>query len=178
MGHNTGYTPGQYSRGHPLSSGVNIEIHDGDNLIRAEDLEVWNKESNQVGIFVDNFDMLEVGGKGGGEIGEIAPEVVEAAKILTIIIGPIAVNILSNFAYDKLKSWVLRIIKNKRNTKGKHIVEIRHFTKRVIFVHDPEENADIIFEESFDTLFRDVELNETDNPDYIDEAILRRYAKG
>ena len=40
------------------------------------------------------------------------------------------------------------------------------------------QNADIIFEESFDTLFRDVELNETDNPDYIDEAILRRYAKG
>ena len=170
--------PGMFYRLRGKREGVSVQVLHGGNDMTQEFLSGMNSEFNGSDIYVDYFDITEIGGLGGPGVDII--ELINSIDYpLKVIIGELALGLFSNFTYDMLKAAILKVIKKAEPEPGNHPVEIHHHTKIVVFNF----NIDTTTEEDLDlqlkTLLSDVILEEKIeyDPDLVSK-IFDKHGRG
>lgn len=159
MGNIESKYPGMFYRLRGKKEGVSVQVLHGGSDMTQEFLSQMNSEFNKSEIFVDYYDITELGGLGGAGTDIIA--IINSIDFpLKVLIGELALGLFSNFTYDMLKAAVLKVIKRAKPEPGNHPVEIHHHTRIVVFNFNIEKTTEEDLDLQLKTLLSDVILEE------------------
>ena len=178
MGNTETIIPGMFYRNRERIEGVSISVMHGGAGMTQQFLEEMNAEYNSNEIYVDYYDISEIGGLGGPGANII--DVINSPDFpLKIYLGQLVFGLFTNFAYDLLKQAITNVIKNAKPNSGNSKVEIHHHSKIVVFNF----NIDFTTEDDIDfqlkTLLSDSILKEQieEDPETV-RRILDKYSRG
>lgn len=159
MGNIDSIYPGMFYRSRGKKEGVSVQILSGGSDMTQEFLTDMNAEFNGSDIYVDYYDISEIGGLGGP--GADIIEIINSIDLpLKIFLGEMAIAFISNFTYDVLKTAVLKLLKRAKPEPGNHPVEIHHHTKIVVFNFNIDKTTEEDLDLQLRTLLSDVILEE------------------
>lgn len=178
MGYIESQYPGMFyqSRGKP--EGVRLSIWHGGEAITQNFLESINSDFNKSDIYIDYYDISEIGGLGGPGANLI--EVINSTDFpLQLYIGQLVLGLFTNFTYDILKAAVMEVIKRAKSNPGNNIIEIHHHTKIVVFNFNNESSTEDDLDLQLRTLLSDTTMEERlkEDPELV-RKILDKYSRG
>lgn len=178
MGNIESIYPGMFYRSRGKKEGVSVQVLHGGCDMNQEFLSNMNSEFNRSEIYLDYFDITEVGGLGGP--GADIIEIINSIDFpLKVLIGELTLGLFSNFTYDMLKMAVFKIIKRAKPEPGNHPVEIHHHTKIVVFNFNIDKTTEDDLDLQLKTLLSDVILEEKIEYDpNLVEKIFDKYSRG
>ncbi len=172
------YEIGKFFNSRAKMEGVNIEVLHGGSGMTKEFLTSINSEFNEYAIYVDYYDISKIGGIGGPEANliELINSIEEPLKI---ILGQVILGIFSNFAYDKLRDAIFKVLKRAKPEVGNHRVEIQHHNKIVVFIFNIEKTTEEDLDLQLRTLLSDINLKEEIeyDPELVSK-IFEKFSKG
>lgn len=178
MGNMDSIQPGMFYGLRGKVEGVSVQVLHGGSDMTQEFLSDMNSEFNGSEIYVDYFDINEIGGLGGSGVDII--ELINSIDFpLRVYIGELAIGLFSNFTYDMLKTAVLKLLKRAKPGPGNHPVEIHHHTKIVVFNFNVDKTTEEDLDLQLRTLLSDVILEEKIeyDPDLVSK-ILNKHGRG
>lgn len=178
MGNMESIYPGMFYRSRGKRDGVSVQVLHGGCDMTQDFLSQMNSEFNGSEIYVDYYDITEIGGLGGP--GADIIEIINSIDFpLKVIIGDLALGLFSNFTYDMLKLAILGLIKRAKPEPGNNPVEIHHHTKIVVFNFDIAKTTEEDLDLQLKTLLSDVILEEKIEYDPIlMEKIMNKFGRG